>query len=306
VSDGEAAALTRQLLSPVAALLGAKRLIVVADRAMHDVPFGVLPHPKDGRPLLSSHDITLIPSASMLVALRRGLSRRPPPPKLLAVIADPVFERADVRVRADAASPSPASYPLSRRVARLPFSRDEADGILDLAPVNQRLRAVDFDASRATATGPELGEYRFVHFATHAVRDDDHPELSGILLSLVDRRGQAQDGFLRLHDVVRLKLNADVVVLSACETGLGTSVSNHGPTGLAQGIFAAGAARVVSSLWKVDDEATAELMRLFYRRLLAGSTSAAAALRDAQMAMMARPRWRDPYYWSSFVIQGGW
>jgi CHAT domain-containing protein len=152
-----------------------------------------------------------------------------------------------------------------------------------------------------------LSEYRIVHFASHGLLSVAHPELSGIVLTLVDERGRPQDGFLRLPDVYGLRLPADLVVLSGCQTGLGKEVRGEGLLSLTRGFMYAGAARVVSSLWKVDDRATAELMERFYRALRGPRRpSPAAALREAQAALARDPRWRAPYYWAGFVLQGEW
>lgn len=151
---------------------------------------------------------------------------------------------------------------------------------------------------------PDLGDYRIVHFATHGFLNDEHPELSGIVLSLFDRNGQPQEGFLRLHDIYNLELPVDLVVLSACNTGLGKDVKGEGLIGLTRGFMYAGAASVVASLWKVDDEATADLMRYFYGFMLKDGLAPAAALRKAQLTMSQQKRWHSPYYWSGFIIQG--
>ena len=103
-----------------------------------------------------------------------------------------------------------------------------------------------------------------MHFATHGFVDYERPELSGLVLSLVDRNGQPQEGYFRLHDIYNLKLSADLVVLSACNTGLGKEIKGEGLIGLTRGFMYAGAGGVAASLWKVDDEATAELMTRFY------------------------------------------
>ena len=246
----------------------------------------------------------MLPSATMVALLRRELQARAPAPRAVAVFADPVFDRSDVRVKRSSAGPrSPA--PPARRLSRLPFSRDEAERIVALAPPGEALKALDFDASRNLATGDTLGGFRFVHFATHATRDNIHPDLSGIVLSLVDVNGEAQDGFLRLRDLHRLTLGADLVVLSACETAVGQPAGGEGLLSMARGFFASGARGVVASLWRVDDEATAGLMQHFYGALFAG-TPPAAALRAAQQATRARARWAHPFYWSGFVLQGAW
>jgi CHAT domain-containing protein len=146
-----------------------------------------------------------------------------------------------------------------------------------------------------------------VHFATHALIDHAHPELSGIVLSLVDGAGRPQDGVLRLHDVYNMRLSADLVVLSACQTALGPNVRGEGLIGLTRGFLYAGARRVVASLWRVDDAATAELMRRFYDAMLGPRRlPPAAALRAAQVDMSRQPRWAAPYHWAGFVLQGEW
>jgi len=164
--------------------------------------------------------------------------------------------------------------------------------------------SVGFDASRSKALGPELATYRIVHFATHGMINNEHPELSGIVLSLFDRDGHSQNGFLRLQDIYNLHLPVDLVVLSACSTGLGKDVRGEGLVGLTRGFMYAGAAGVVASLWKVDDDATAELMKHFYEAIFRKGLSPGAALRDAQLAMQQSRRWHAPYYWAGFVIQG--
>jgi CHAT domain-containing protein len=190
---------------------------------------------------------------------------------------------------------------------RLLSTRREAAAILALVPERERAQALDFEASRTTALKPELGEYRIVHFATHGMLNNAHPELSGLVLSLVDESGQRQDGFLRLQDIYNLKLPAELVVLSACQTGLGKEIKGEGLIGLTRGFMYAGAPRVVASLWKVDDRATSELMKRFYEGMLGPEAlRPAGALRQAQMSIWKEKQWREPYYWAAFVLQGEW
>ena len=154
--------------------------------------------------------------------------------------------------------------------------------------------------------GDALEDYRIVHFATHGLIDSERPELSGLILSLVNERGAPQDGFLRLPDIFNMRLNADLVVLSACQTALGKEIKGEGLVGLTRGFMYAGAPRVVASLWQVSDLATAELMKRFYagmlqRHLPAGGRAARRAARDGQ-----RSAWASPYFWAGFVLQGDW
>ena len=152
----------------------------------------------------------------------------------------------------------------------------------------------------------DLARFRILHFATHRVVDDERPELSGIVLSLVDRAGRQQDGFLRLYDVYNLRLNADLVVLSACRTALGQEMKGEGLIGLTRGFFYAGAPRVLASLWTIDDRTTATFMRPFYEAMLVRHERPAAALRSAQIAMWKTKGWDSPYYWAAFTMQGEW
>jgi CHAT domain-containing protein len=331
------------ILLPAAARLGQRRLLIVADGALQYVPFAALPDPGDGgrqavgkntappvsnaQPLLAAHEIISLPSASTLAVLRQELRGRPTAPKMLAIFADPVFANDDVRRKAAALRPSSKSgtkpLPSERSllheeetaassvngkllIPRLPYTRQEAARILSLAPNGANLMALDYQANRATATSAELAQYRYLHFATHGVLDTERPGLSALVLSLVDEMGQPQDGFLRAHEIYNLKLPAELVVLSACQTGLGKEVRGEGLLGLTRGFMYAGAARVVVSLWSVNDRATAELMTKFYRHLLQEHQRPAAALRAAQLEMWKQKQWQAPYYWAAFVLQGDW
>ncbi|HWZ42202.1 MAG TPA: tetratricopeptide repeat protein [Candidatus Saccharimonadales bacterium] len=350
-SESVLAALSRAILGPMAGQLKAKRLLIVSDGALQYIPFAALPDPEssgpDGEqdrvPLVVGHEIVSLPSASVLAIIRREAATHKKAPKAVAVLADPVFSRNDVRVSVAAtvdrqrpnrktahgkpdrkeqkmtmASASSAQVltrsatevgllqPDRPYLPRLPFSRREAKAILSVTLAGQGMQALDFQASRATATGPDLSQYRVVHFATHGLLNSEHPELSGLVLSLVDAKGTAQNGFLGLEDVYNLNLSADLVVLSACETALGKEIQGEGLLGLTRGFMYAGASQVVASLWSVDDAATAELMRHFYRAMEQDGMGAAAALRRAQIEIRKQERWRRPYYWAGFVIQGEW
>jgi CHAT domain-containing protein len=159
-------------------------------------------------------------------------------------------------------------------------------------------------ATRDRVMGADLKDYRIIHFATHGIADDINPRMSGIALSTVDAGGRPQQAFLRLLDIYNLDISADVVVLSACGTALGKDIRGEGLVGLVRGFLYAGAARVVASLWRVDDRSTAELMKRFYRGMLKDGLSPAAALRAAQIEMWKHPDWSQPYFWAAFVLQG--
>jgi len=320
--------LSGMVLGPVAAVLGTKRLVVVADGALQYVPFAALSNPRSttasNQPLIVDHEVITLPSASVLAVQRKVLAGRRQAPRSLAVMADPVFSANDERVAtnrrpAPAAPTSPALATTTRliehlagtstgslTIRRLPFTRLEADRILAVTPSAGDLKALSFRANRATATSGELSRYRYVHFATHGYLDSERPDLSALVLSLVDEKGEAQDGFLRAHEIYNLDLPAELVVLSACETGLGKDVKGEGLVGLTRGFMYAGARRVIVSLWNVNDKATAELMERLYRGMLRSKKTPAAALRAAQLDMLRIRPWQSPYYWAAFVIQGDW
>jgi len=316
-----AANLSQILLGPVAAELKDKRLLIVSDGVLQFIPFAGLPDPvaTDSRPLVIDHEVVITPSASVVALLRQETANRKPAPRALAVFADPVFSNDDPRVsiaqlaHSKPAEKDSAAADVSRSMTesgltnlrRLRFSRQEADEIARLAN-DAKLEAVDFEANRKLATSAELSQYRVVHFATHGLINNQHPELSGIVLSLVDEKGQPQNGFLRLYDLYNLKLSADLVVLSACQTALGKEIKGEGLVGLTRGFMYAGAPRVVASLWQIDDRASAEFMKRFYQGMLVQKLRPAAALRAAQISMQKDKRWNAPHYWAAFTLQGEW
>ena len=338
------AALSQMLLAPVAAELKNKRLLIAGDGVLQYVPFAMLPEPSvvprqlsvvegkaprpadngqrttdNAQPLIVSHEIVSLPSASVLAALRQEVADRKPAGRTLAVLADPVFSKDDPRVAAGrgrmAAVQEASSLTAAKEAAgesgltdlvRLRFSRLEADEIARLADDKMKLAALDFAASRTLAVSDEISRYRIVHFATHGIINDLHPGLSGVVLSLVDEQGRPQNGFLRLYEIYNLKLGADLVVLSACQTALGREFRGEGLVGLTRGFMYAGAPRVVASLWRVDDRATAEIMKRFYQEMLGRGLRPAAALRAAQISMWQDKRWQAPHNWAAFTFQGEW
>jgi CHAT domain-containing protein/Flp pilus assembly protein TadD len=315
----EIALLSKLLLGPLTGRLNTRRLLVVPDGALQYIPFQILLDPDSHASLISQHEIVYQPSASTLAVLLSEIAARKTATNSIAVFADPVFESSDPRLNRQAPNSSGQAselYAVRRalrdagvtpdglQVPRLLASGREADEITALAPRSTSLKAVGFAANRDRVFSSELASYRIVHIATHGIIDNERPELSGIVLSLFDEQGNPQNGFLRLRDIYNLKLPADLVVLSACSTALGKDVKGEGLIGLTRGFMNAGAAGVVASLWKVDDEATAELMKHFYTALFNKGLPPAAALREAQLELAKYPRWQSPYYWAGFVIQG--
>jgi len=287
--------LSEILLGPVANGLGNGRLVIVPDGIVNYVPFAVLPDPAarkpgegnpGGSPLLFGHEIVYLPSMSVLKAIRSEIELRKPPAGLLALFADPIF--------------APGEF------TPLPNSRDEAERILSMLPRSKTLRAFGYNASRELAVSGRLSDFRILHFATHALNQLAHPDLSSIVLSQLDPAGKRRDGDLRLLDIRKLHLSSDLVVLSACKTALGTEIEGEGLVGLSEGFLHAGAARVVVSLWDVNEESTPALMEHFYYALLKEHRTPSEALLEAQRWMATQSAWRSPYYWAGFEIHGEW
>lgn len=331
--------LSRMLLGSVAERLDGKRLVVITQGALQLVPFGMLPkpavppaHKMSSKPLVVDHEVVSLPSASILRLLRRKASRPPAALKTIAVLADPVFTEDDPRIRptpgrvtASARSEYkrvPARSAVARvddvrevaggRVSgkdfrRLPGTRWEAQQIISLVPKDDGFMALDFSASRDTAMSEALSQYRIIHFATHAFVDDANPALSKIVFSQFDSMGRPQNGDLTLADIHKLRLQADLVVLSACRTALGADTKGEGLIGLTGGFMHSEVPRILVSLWPISDSVTAEMMARIYRKMLGKQKmSPAAALREVQIEMWKDARWNTAYFWAPFVIHGEW
>ena len=316
-AEQAARTLRRLIFDPIAEYLETERLAIVPDGALQYVPFAAIDSPFSEdpyRPLIGDRELVTLPSASTLGQLRRDIAKRTPAPKTLAIFADPVFSPQDNRLGATGQPAQQAISPELERSAReaglifdrLPFTQQEAEQILALLPDAEITKSFGFQASKAIATSPDLAQYRILHFATHGLLNSVTPELSGLVLSLLNSQGDAINGFLRLHDIYNLNLPAELVVLSACDTGLGKAVRGEGLVGLTRGFLYAGAARVAVSLWQVDDRATALLMVKLYQNMLQNNLSPAAALRAAQLELWQDETLRSPYYWAAFTLQGEW
>ena len=318
--------LSRMILGPVLPLAADARLVIVADGALEYLPFAMLPVPgaRAPEPLVARAEIISVPSASTLITQRALLAGRKPAAKGLAILADPVFDAADTRVTgsprpAPGATPEPAgdqsrllqhlavaAGSAQAVIPRLPFTAAEATAIRTAVGGSSTLAATGFEARKDAVLGDRLKDYKYVHFATHGFIDTDNPSLSAIALSLVDRDGRPLDGFLRAAELYGLSLSADLVVLSACQTGLGKSIRGEGVVGLTRGLMYAGASKVIVSLWSVSDRATADLMARLYKEMVGAGRTPAAALRAAQIAASRTPQARHPYYWAAFTLQGDW
>jgi CHAT domain-containing protein len=298
-----------------------KVLAVVGDGALQRLPFPLLDLGAAGESASAAapekRAYVYLPSISTLRALRT-LPRSSATPGSVAVIADPVFRVDDTRLAGRATptstSGSTSSNEMVLRAAseagaadlrRLPFTREEAQGIRSVADRSSWI-ALDFAANRKAALEAQWSRYSIVHFATHALVNSRHPELSGIVLSLYGPDGRGEDGFLRASDIFNLTMPADLVVLSVCDSAVGKDVGAEGQATLARAFFYAGAHRVVASLWPVDDRASVAFMRSFYAALIEQRLAPHDALAAAQRDLRSNPRWRNPYYWAPYVLLGDW
>lgn len=303
-SEPEVEELSRILLPDGAQTPLRRRLLVSPDGALHAIPFAML-RDKTGRELVFDHVVSSLPSASYLAGARVLYAPRPPAQRQLALLADPVFEADDLRLshlgRRNPSGMQVETY--GGHLDRLPFSRDEANRILNLFPEGSSFTAMDFEASRNTARSAAMTLYQIIHITTHHIASD-HPDFAGLVLSRYDKSGRLQDGLLRASEIYKLKLPAELVVLSACGTGLGPRVRGEGPMGLSRAFFHAGAERVLVSMWNVEEEATEQLMTRFYRAMLHDKLPPSDALQAAQVSMAKIPKWRSSRAWSAFVLQG--
>ena len=311
------------LLQPVeGALTFSSKLIIVPDGALHYLPFETLiPSSRQGASgeghsayLVEKFATVYAPSASALVTVRAISEQVAPPTKMLLAFGDPVVPPSSEKKTAteDAtrtALPGPEA-PVTDEYAergfsftRLPYTRDEVLGISKLYAAAQRQIYLGEQASEETVKSEKLDQFRYIHFASHGFIDESKPGRSGILLSRDAH--SAEDGVLQMGEIMRLKLNADLVTLSACNTGLGRLVNGEGILGLTRAFFYAGARNVTVSLWNVNDSSTSALMKAFYENLNRG-LSESAALRQAKLSLLRgkETAWRHPYYWAAFVLVG--
>ena len=339
-------ALYKAVVEPAASLTGDKRLLVVADGALNYVPFEALVKTADSADysslpyLIKSNEIIYSPSASVVGAIRAQENNKAD--RAILIVADPVFNSADTRARGttsstaadtrglgiqsaltdvsgqDASASAGTTKMQGLPLARLAGTRAEADQIVKLARAagGQADVWLDLDASEENIDARDISKYRILHIATHGLLNAERPQFTGLVLSLIGNKNE--DGFLRTDEVFNLRLGSPLVMLSACETGLGKEKRGEGVMGLTRAFMYAGAPTVGVSLWSVADKSTAELMADFYKRLLSSSPnpsattasstsgSASSSMREAQLAMIAGKKYSAPFYWAPFVLVGDW
>ncbi|HEX6046483.1 MAG TPA: CHAT domain-containing tetratricopeptide repeat protein [Pyrinomonadaceae bacterium] len=330
-------ALYKAVLAPAAGMLAEKRLMIVADGALNYVPFEVLLKSPDAGDfsslayLVKSNEVIYAPSASVVGAIKQQRSK--PAGRTMLIIADPVFNSNDARAKkgttppagdaevrglgiqasiSDVAGTTPPASPDAAMeglpLARLNGTRVEADQISKLAKTSGAQADVwlDLDANEDNVTTRDVSKYRIIHVATHGLLNAERPQFTGVVLSLVGNK--THDGFVRTDEVFNLRLGSPLVMLSACETGLGKEKRGEGVMGLTRAFMYAGAPTVGVSLWSVADKSTADLMTDFYKRLLTGgdTTTSSSALRGAQLDMIAGKKYSAPFFWAPFVLVGDW
>ncbi len=293
-----------------------KRLIIVPDGKLALLPISALPFPNSDESLVSRHEIVYQPSASLLNLLGKMNNPKKLPNKDLLIFADPVFNDDDNRLTAKTENES--SFPTilglnlrdfrlmdaNGKIPRLFATQEEADSIAKVIGKSRTVIASGFAANRERVLNADITDYRILHFATHGLVDVTRPEVSSIILSQFDEAGQKREGFLRLQDIYALDLATDLVVLSACQSGVGKEIKGEGLMSINNAFLQAGAKTVLSSAWKVDDNATAELMKHFYTNLTDKGLTPSEALRQAQISMSKSNQFKSPFYWAAFTVQG--
>ena len=313
----EARELSNQLFGQIADKLSNKRLIIVPDGKLHYFPVSALPLPNSASddPILLTNETVYEPSAQTLSLLAKSRNQSVTATKDLLVFSDPIFTTDDARFSADN-KPLENSNTQSvqtdkfrfvetlSNLTRLPASKDESDSIIKIIGASESDVFSGFRANREQLLNVKTGDYKILHFATHGLTNEQRPELSGIILSRFDEKGQKLDESFRIHDIYGLNLNADLVVLSACETGIGKEVKGEGLMSLNNAFLQTGAKSVMASLWKVEDGATLELMKTFYGAMKDENLTPSQALRQAQIKLRRNPQYQSPFYWAAFTVQG--
>ncbi len=302
--------LSETLLSQIKDEISGKRLVIVAESVLQYLPFSALPSLKNRANVLANEtEIVILPSASVLAKIRENSNPAKTFNKTIAIFADPVFDNKDARIKqkTSAAKPKFSVNPsFEQKFPRLLASREEALNISNFVRKEEFQLLTDFAANIENLNDENLADYRILHFATHGILDISKPADSGLVLSLFDEKGNEKSGFLSLDKVYNLNISSELVVLSACQTALGKDIRGEGLIGLSRGFLYAGSSRIIASLWKVDDFATAEFMKHFYRFHLEKNLPASSALQKAKLEMMKIPRYKSPFYWSGFAILGDW
>ena len=311
----EARELSKMVLGQAADKIKNKRLIVVPDGKLHYFPLSALPLPdsENDEPLVQTNEVIYQPSAQTLALLTKTHNKPLAQRRDLLIFSDPVFTTSDSRLSGNGEQTANTEVTRSdsfrfveslSSLARLPGSGTEAASITDIVGGSTIDAFSGFAATREQLLNAKLADYKILHFATHGVINNERPELSGIVMSRYNKNGHQIDEFIRLADIYAMHLNADLVVLSACETGTGKEVRGEGIMGLNSAFLQAGASTVLASLWKVEDGASQILMKEFYTGISSGGLTPSESLRRAQMKLAADPRYRSPFYWAAFTLQG--
>jgi CHAT domain-containing protein/Tfp pilus assembly protein PilF len=300
-----ARALYRALLLPVETRLkGRRHLLVAPDGPLYRIPFETLLTAPPGAPLQPTRlpylvrrfSVRYVPSVAVM---QRLASSRATGELDLFAVGDPDLEGPSGGVAPSSIRRSLFGDTPLQSLPRLPGARSEVQAIARLFPAARVRVLLGAEATEENVRGSGLGSARYLHFATHALVSERRPAQSGLVLAA----GAAQpDAFLQAHEVLGLELQADLVTLSACSTGLGREVLGEGLLGLTQAFFVAGARGVVATLWPVTDTSSSDLMVRFYAALARGEADA-VALQAAKREMLTG-RWAHPHHWASYVVIG--
>lgn len=275
-----------------------ERVLIAADGALSLVPFAALPL-NSGEPLVTRAEVTLSPGLAVIAS---ATGRQRTAETTAMVLADPVFSASDRRLGAQRKRGHTAA---GLALPRLAGTRAEAAVLRELIPASKLVSLTDLAATRKNLLDLRLDEFDLLHFGTHGLLDRNTPDGYGLALTRTAADGSALDWLLNIHDIARMSLTSDLVVLSGCDTAQGEHIDGAGIVGLTRAFLYAGSRQVMSTLWQVSDRSTARLMQEFYRSYLHDGKTAAAALRQAQLTMRKRAGAEHPYHWAAFVVSTG-
>jgi CHAT domain-containing protein/Tfp pilus assembly protein PilF len=280
-------------------------LIIVPDGILHYLPFETLRNSSSGKGsyFVEKYQISYSPSASSLLFLKQ-LPKVPKPLKELLAVGAPFYPPRGLSPTVSGKTTSSIWRDIYTDAGfslfPLPYSKKEVIDIAKYFPVAKRDILLGRDATEAAVKALPLEDYRIIHFACHGLLDEKFPFRSALVLSSDDR--EEEDGFLQVREIYNLNMQADLVVLSACQTGSGALERIEGLLGLPRTFFYAGAHSVLASLWPINDRTSAAFMNDFYRCLLRGE-SRRRALQSAKLRML-RSGYSHPSYWAGYVLHG--
>jgi CHAT domain-containing protein len=279
-----------------------KNIIIIPSSVLYYLPFETLIDPKHKNDyLISKYQISYMPSSISLIYLSLNRKNKTYKKDLLA-FGNPVIKE---KIKDNGSNSSHILIELYKNqdfeFSPLPYSEKEIKSISELFKEKRKDVFLRENASEVNLKKTSLLDYKIIHFSCHGFIDENYPSRSSLVLSL--KNGKEEDGFLQVKEIYDLKINPQLIVLSACQTGRGIIKRGEGVLGLPRVFFYTGAESVLSSLWGVRDKQTAKFMKLFYKQLASGK-SKAHSLQRAKIEFIRSKKYSNPFYWAPFILNG--